>query len=251
MKQIIYGGVYLACVAGIIAAVYFAKWKPDPTCFDGKLNQGEEEADCGGPCEACAIRRLAPLEGRVLNAFDPGTGRATALLEFRNANQNYGASAFSYTLRFLDRSGRELFAARDDSFLYPGTFKYVVEPDLPVPFETAGNGRIEIERVAWIPAPEFRAPEFEIKSVALDARPEREELIVSGTFTNREPVFVSRAAITVLVSNSLGVLAGVSKTQLRDLEPLEDRSFQVTVPGIADPASIDEESVQIYSEGER
>lgn len=251
MKQIIYGGVYLACVAGIIAAVYFAKWKPDPTCYDGRMNQGEEEADCGGPCVACAIRRLAPLEGNIVNAFDPGTGRATALLEFRNGNQNYGASAFSYTIRFRDRSGRELFAKDGSSFLYPGAFKYVVETDLAVPFETAGNGHIEIDHVAWVPAAAFSAPELETGSVSFDSRPDREELIVSGTLTNRASSFVSRVSITVLVSNALGVLAGVSKTQLRDLAPLEDRSFQVTVPGIADPASVDAESVQIYSEGER
>jgi len=27
--------------------------RPEPTCFDSILNQGEEDTDCGGPCRAC------------------------------------------------------------------------------------------------------------------------------------------------------------------------------------------------------
>jgi len=36
---------------------------PVPDCFDGQLNQGEIETDCGGPCPACQPKLTAKVNG--------------------------------------------------------------------------------------------------------------------------------------------------------------------------------------------
>ncbi|MBU6415055.1 hypothetical protein KGQ34_02340, partial [Patescibacteria group bacterium] len=56
--------VILLTVAAVAAGILFLfarRLIPQPTCFDNKKNQNEEEVDCGGVCAPCALKHQEPL----------------------------------------------------------------------------------------------------------------------------------------------------------------------------------------------
>lgn len=249
-KQLIYGSLYLSILVVLFVWVYVAKLKPAPSCFDSKRNQGEEEADCGGPCEACVIRRLKPIELVSVQAFDAGNRTTAALLQFRNVNGTYGAKRISYRVDFYGRSGEILTTLRRDTFVYPGSIKYHVEFDIPLDPGLIVRSAAQVTNTVWEARERFSAPRLEAKAVHLEARPGQEQVIISGVLSNMTPLSVPRATVVAVVVNPLGLTVGASKTQIRDLMGLEDRSFQVVVGGIPEAAEINEQMTTLYFEGE-
>ncbi len=65
LKRILIRGVF--CVAaGILSSCNqtdTAVSDPIPNCFDGLMNQGEFEPDCGGPCPPCQSKLTARVDG--------------------------------------------------------------------------------------------------------------------------------------------------------------------------------------------
>lgn len=59
-KQLTYLVMFLAVL--VLIGFYFYAKSQQPTCFDGKQNQGEEGIDCGGPCAiSCEVKELLPI----------------------------------------------------------------------------------------------------------------------------------------------------------------------------------------------
>lgn len=250
-KQLIFGGTYLLVIFFVVYGFYLARLKPAPSCFDNKQNQGEEGTDCGGPCEACVIRSLTPLVASAPGVFNPGNHTATVFFSVRNENLDYGALVFSYTIRFLDRSGAEFFTTTKESFVYPASVKYIVEFDLPADPARIAQSSVTIEPGArWQIAELFSVPQLETRNIQARMDTVREQAVVTGEIVNNSAFAARRATVSVVIVNDLGLPVGASKTTVRDLEGLSSRAFQVVVPGIVEER-IDERLIEPYLEGER
>src|SRR3990167_7740487 len=81
LKQFVYGLLYLILFFAASFLIYFLIFKPAPTCFDNKLNHGEEEVDCGGPCPSCELKRLEPLKISPVIILESGEDLITAIFD--------------------------------------------------------------------------------------------------------------------------------------------------------------------------
>src|SRR3989344_1458963 len=94
-KQVLYGAIYIAIIGGIIAGFYFY-FREAPTCFDNRKNQGEQEVDCGGPCESCEIGKLKEIEVENAQAIFVAENLVSLSAEVTNPNSLFGAEALHY-----------------------------------------------------------------------------------------------------------------------------------------------------------
>lgn len=232
IKQIIYGVFYLAILAGIVYAAYWLAVGLKPSCFDNRLNQGEEDVDCGGSCLPCELKNLQPLRTQVqIFGVDGGT---SALITIANPNLNYGARSFVYKLNFYNASKQQIFSLSKESFIYPAEAqKFILEPNLKVNFATTfGDPELILENFDWRPVEEFSEPKTQIRQTTTEIS--GRQIIVNGLLSNRESFSLSRAGVGVLVYQNLPngetALIGISKTVLQDLKPFEERSFKIIVP---------------------
>lgn len=232
LKQLLYGFFYLAVLAGIGYGGYLAYLETAPSCFDNRLNQKEEEVDCGGPCESCLIRHLQPIQAKV-EYFGIG-GNTSAILTFINPNLEYGAESFNYSVNFLDANRGTLLSLKKTSFIYPAEAqKIVVEPNLKFDHRLIGSQpEVAISNIAWKPLTELNEPKFQFRQQKTEVS--GSQVTVSGLLSNREGVSFSRATVNLLIfrqfPDETSQLAGASKTILQNLQPFEERSFRIVVP---------------------
>lgn len=227
-KQIIYGFFYLAVLTAIGWGVYASGLFSVPTCFDGRLNQEEEEIDCGGPCIACAIQRLHPLKAEAqVFGID---GNANAIIAFSNPNIDYGARLFSFVLNFYNSGREKIFSLTKESFIYPAEAqKIVVEPNLLVNFpDVAGQPEVLIENPQWLPAGEFQQPRTQFRQTKTELT--GNQASISGLLANRESFSLSKAVISAIVISKAAAPIGASRTVLQSLQPFEERAFKIVVP---------------------
>ena len=252
-KQLMYGGLYLLIIVGFSYGFYLVKLKPAPTCFDNVRNQNEVEVDCGGTCKPCELKRLTPIKVSSVQVFDTGGRTSTAFVEFRNPNLTYGARQFVYDLSFYNAAGERFFSAPRRSFIAPGEIKFSVEFGIEADPRKIirGEAKIREDEMVWESREKFVVPQFDTREIRIERKPETEQVVVSGILVNKSAFPLTRATVHLAVSNSFGIIVGVSKTQLQDVAAQSDRSFRVTVSGIVESADIDERSVRIYMEGER
>ncbi len=231
-KQLVYGFFYLVILAGLGYLGYITVRETAPSCFDGRLNQNEEEVDCGGPCESCAIRKLLPLQTKV-EYFGVGEN-TTVILTLSNPNLEYGADSFSYTLSFPGNGGAKIFSLVKESFIYPAEAqKVIIEPNLKFNSRSVvGQPELTISNIVWKPLREFSEPQIQTRQLKTEVQ--GSQVTVSGLLVNRESLSFSRAGVGVLVfqqlSDESSRLVGASKTILQNLQPFEERAFKIIIP---------------------
>lgn len=125
MKRLIIITVYLTVFISIVTGLYFL-FRVKPTCTDGKLNQGEEKIDCGGPCQKCEeipkIENAQILEKAIIPT---GLNKYDSLVRIKNPNSLFGIENLEYTFDFLDSNGKIIGQEEGISFLLPAETKYI------------------------------------------------------------------------------------------------------------------------------
>ncbi len=232
IKQIIYGALYLIVAGAIVYGLSSLNIFSAPSCFDNKQNQKEEGIDCGGPCVSCAIKSLQPFRSKIeIFGID---GNTSAVITFANPNLDYGADSFSYVLNFYNQQKEKIFSLTKNSLIYPAEAqKIIIEPNLRVSFlGISGPPELIIGSINWKPAADFPEPEVQTRQVKTEVSGNR--AMVTGILVNRESFSLARAGIGALVYQNLpdGTvrLVGASKTVLQNLQPLEERAFNIPVP---------------------
>ena len=112
---------FLAILVGLVYLIY----KPEPSCFDGIKNQGEEDVDCGGPCALVCKKNALPLKtywARVFGLKD-NLYDAAALVE--NENPNLGVKNLQYEFQLFDSNNVLLVKRKGETFVNPGE-KFVI-----------------------------------------------------------------------------------------------------------------------------
>lgn len=161
-KQIIIGLVYFLIFALIAAGVYFFYFRPEPTCFDNKQNQGEEQIDCGGPCPSCELRTLQNLKVLWVKALETQEQHYDLAARIHNPNQNYGASSFHYRFNLYDLNNQLIATEEGTDFILPREKKYLVAIKIPAEGSVAKIS-LEIDKdIQWVKAHDYQAPEVEI-----------------------------------------------------------------------------------------
>lgn len=123
--------LYLAGVIAffaIPAMIALTLWLYEaPTCFDGKMNQGETKIDRGGPCRLLDENRLVPHSVLWARTFFVRHGVHSAVAYIENPNPNAGVREAPYRFRLYD--ARNILVAELEGVtpIMPGTITPVFE----------------------------------------------------------------------------------------------------------------------------
>lgn len=116
---------YIIVISAIGTALFYL-FRAKPTCNDGKLNQGEEKIDCGGPCPKCEeIPKIENAQILEKNMILNGSNRYDALVKIKNPNSLFGIENLEYTFNFLDAGGKVIGQKEGAGFLLPAETKYI------------------------------------------------------------------------------------------------------------------------------
>jgi len=125
IKRTIIVSAYVVIITAFGAAL-FLLFRTEPTCSDGKLNQGEKKIDCGGPCQKCEeIPRIESVQILEKSMIPAGSGGYDALVKIKNPNSLFGVENLEYSFSFLDASGKVIGRKEGVNFLLPAETKYI------------------------------------------------------------------------------------------------------------------------------
>lgn len=121
----------------VIAAVIFAVAflillslnKPD--CLDGKKNQGEENIDCGGPCEPC-VGEIKNLIVHWSKAFKLKDGKYEVASLIENPNIFAGISSAKYKFNIYDSNNVLIAVKSGETFINPDEKLLIFEGNLDI-----------------------------------------------------------------------------------------------------------------------
>lgn len=230
VKQLLYGFFHLGIFALLLFVFYFLLLRPAPTCIDNKQNQGEEAIDCGGPCEACAIKKLKPLQALPLQLFDAGDGRTTVLIQMQNLNPNYGARSFRYAMRFADREGTELLTSTRTATIYAGELRGIVIPTLAIDFKKISKSSVVVDNVTWESSATLVRPEVQTRELKTVVGAGDKFASVEGLVQNNSPYALGKVAVNAALLDREGLYVNASRTSIENVPAFSERSFKIAIP---------------------
>jgi hypothetical protein len=229
VKQIVYGSGYLAIFFSVFFIIYFFWFKPAPTCFDNKQNQGELGVDCGGPCPPCEIKTLSPLESLWVKYF-PNEDQTIIVAEIRNVNQNWGADYFNYTIDIYEEAMIKIKSLTKNSFIYSGDIKYIFEP-IETNLRNIKDVKISFSNINWKPAKEFSKPIIQTREIKTEsATQDGKNVTISGMVTNNNAFGLSKIRIIGFLFNKNDIQISASKTELENIRAFEEKPFKINFP---------------------
>jgi len=242
-KQLIYGLGFLFILL-LAAFPFWLMSRPAPTCEDGKLNQNEEEIDCGGPCVSCEIKKLKPIAASA--QVIPLRGTTNVVVFFSNPNIFYGAKDFKYSLSF---SGSGTTTSLDyRGFIYPAEQnRAVVQANLSLPAGLeVDTVQVSITDPDWRSVGEFSLPETQLREVAVGVLEKEKVATISAILVNGNPFSITRADVSIIFYDESEIVIGLTRTTLQDIEAFGERFFKVTAPLEASTVDLGRTEILVY-----
>lgn len=209
----------------------YSALKPDPTCFDGKKNQGEKGIDCGGPCVPCEKQ----IEAREIETTEAafiygGPGKYDVLAKISNPNSQFGSPFFKYSFLLKNSSGEIIAGKEGSSFILPAESKYLIETSLDSR-EAPSDVEFEISETSWQEFFNYEKPKLNIYS-------KRYNLISSGVgyseayglLRNENPFDFNLIKVKVILRDVFGRPVAVNTTEMRTVKAGEERDFRLLWP---------------------
>lgn len=232
-KQLFILAIYIL-IAAMIAFLIAKKFINEPTCFDGKQNQQEDNIDCGGPCQKCPekIRKTKDIivDEDSYHIIYGGRNTYDFVTEIKNPNEQYGASKFKYTVELKNEMGEVVATKNGESFILPTEIKYLVEVGLATN-ENVSTATVSIGEVDWVNFVDFEVPKVTIHN-------QKFGLISGGTnyaeafglMINESPFDFSEIGINVVIKDARGIPVAVNKTEMRTIDSAHEREFRLNWP---------------------
>lgn len=239
-RQLVFGSGFVVIIV-LLFFVGYQLFTPKVSCTDGKLNQGEEKIDCGGPCAACKESHLADVD--VLSYYLIPSGKAfDAVSQVRNPNSDYGVPSLQYTFRFYDQARNILGEKKGTTYLLAGQTRYIIESNVSFSSPAAFVAFSIVPGVVWAPQQhltgQLSLPIFSKKFETISP-PGIGFAKVSGVVQNQTEYSFSTADIHMMLVDSAKQPIAVGETQINDLRFGESRSFVVLFPtAVVTPSDI-------------
>lgn len=253
MKKIVYGAIYATCWVFIFYGVYLFAIRPAPSCVDAVQNGDEEEVDCGGSfCVSCAIKKLKPVQIEKLSTLPSNDGSKTSiLLELRNPNAAYGARTLNLDLAIYATGTRPIYTERVVTPLYPSELKYRLFINLPIAYSTDLRIAATSSNPVWASVVDLAKPRTPVREVRTVVTAALRRAVITGIIQNDNAYALGRITINGLAIADSKDIVGISKTVIQDINPKEERFFQLVIPfaeGVENPANV---GAKITVEAER
>lgn len=230
-KQLGYG-LFYSIILILLGGGGYLLLKASPSCFDNKLNQDEEQIDCGGSCISCQLKNILPITVSQIDIFQNANKTITVMGELFNPNEGTGAKNFDYTIKITDSGGKTIFSKTRESFLYPRKQKTVIETGIGVDFNSVDNVTISVSNIVWElkeKPPPLIQQNLEISKTAF--RQQNQEIsLLSGSIRNNNPAHIKKITVKALLFDKNREQLNASFTTLDNLEAFGERSFTVFFP---------------------
>ena len=227
LKQFIYGLLFLSFWALIAGGIYLLFLRTTASCFDNLQNQNETGIDCGGSCISCELKALHPLFFFEPVVFE-NNGLTSVLFEISNPNLNYGSDNFEYKIRFYDKENNLLQSLNRASFIFAGETKELAEAGLRLGARSAARAELVSENTDWKPLTDWQPPILDVRNLRFE--PGLGIVTATGQIRNPSNFRVPEAVVVAVALDQFSRPAGVSKTELKNLLPFEERNFQILIP---------------------
>jgi len=235
-RQLFYYSIFAVFVFILIVGFIFY-FKPAPTCFDGKQNQGEGGVDCGGPCEKGCLGQVSNPTVLWTRFFKTGdtTYDIAALID--NPNIFAGSGEFHYRLKLHDKDNI-LIAIRDGvTFINPQERFVIFESEVQTARRIPVSASIELDQVDWQRI-EMAKPLVEAYGYKFTTHPYG---IFDVTLRNGDIFPVKNIEVVVVLFDDSRNASGVSRTKIDLIEGESERKVGFSWPVAFDriPASVE------------
>jgi hypothetical protein len=230
IKRTIIIAVYLSLLF-LAGYFFYTVLKPNPTCFDGKRNQGEEEVDCGGPCRSC-VKEIEAQDLRVSEkAFVyGGSKKYDVMAKISNVNEQYGSPKFSYRFVLKDSGGNILTERVGEKFILPSEEKYLIENNLETETEPTVL-EVDIFDCQWETFFSYKKPQLNIYNKRYDLIHSPTVFIEAfGLLVNESEFDFNSIKINVVLRDSSGNPLSFNSTEMRTVTSREERDFKLIWP---------------------
>ena len=234
---------YLSGIAGVFLLIivpFIIAWLYEPpTCFDGKLNQGESAIDKGGPCELLDETRLIPETIQWARTFKVRDGVFNAISYIENANRNAGVKRAPYTIKLYD-SKNILVAERFGTVtLRPGSITPIFEGGIHTGNRVPVRAFFEFtDDLIWVT---MEKPESQIDIYNEKFEKTKVGPRITATIKNLDVVPLRNIALVVVIFDKNGNAFASSRTIVEGVRAGDMTQVTFTWPTSFDkiPARID------------
>ncbi|MBI2610057.1 hypothetical protein HYW53_02670 [Candidatus Giovannonibacteria bacterium] len=207
----------------LIAVALIYRFTPAPSCKDGKLNQDEEEIDCGGLCSPCQSK-IKEIVEHWTRFFPLSSGHYEAASLVENPNTTLGTSFLSYTIFFYDAKGILIAEKTGRTFLNPGEKTLIYEKDIPTFERTPARAEIQLTPERWKKI-ERQRPQILVTKRDFENDPFGR---LNVTLTNQALFPIENLFLSAVLFDASGNAIGVSTTRLERIEGESDRDVFFT-----------------------
>lgn len=227
-RQIYYGAGVAAFILLILAPVIYNAVHQDPTCFDGKQNQGETAIDKGGPCTLLDENAVQPLSIMWARSFEIRDGVHSAVAYVENTNRGSGINSITYQIKLYSENSLLIAERFGRVSLLPGMVTPILETNIKTGTRKVVRTVFQfLDREVWVKM-QNPARDIEVYNEVLtsaDVVPTVTAKVVNaGVTTKSNVVFIAT------VFDTTGNAIATSRTFIERLKPTEERELVFTWP---------------------
>jgi len=227
-RQVYYGLGVAVFIIMIFAPIAYNIIHEEPTCFDGKQNQGETSIDKGGPCKLLDERAVQPLSVMWVRPFKVRDGMYSAVAYIENANKSSGIESITYQLKLYSENSLLIAERFGKVAILPGMVTPILETNINV-----GNRKVVravfqfVNREVWVDMqnPTLGIKVSEERVIDKDTRP-----TVSANVTNTGVVDKSDVVFIATVFDTAGNAFATSRTYIEKLGAGQTQQVVFTWP---------------------
>lgn len=219
--------IYFAAILVIGSVLYFFI-KPNPTCHDGILNQGEKGIDCGGPCFPC-IEEKKPVDLEILGAeaVHYVDNKYDVAMRVKNDNSIFGASQISLKVFLMNESGEEIVSQKEEDgyYILPKEEKHFIVQGIQAESKPS-QVKIEIEDVVWEKFSQYEEPRLVVLRPVYTETPEEGGFSkITGTLVNQSSNDFETIRVNVVLKDENRKLLATNYQILDTIRADEQRDF--------------------------
>ncbi len=225
-KRLGFGLLYLSILGAIGFGIYYFFFRPEPSCFDNRLNQEESEVDCGGPCIPCEVRGLS-LEQRPVQVIPVGENQITLVAEITNPSPDYSAF-FSYRFEVSSKVGGQLGEFQGKSFIGAGQIKYLVVPRIETDPDDLSRVNLLISSLGWNLSPILASYQLRVEEPITIVEGSRFK--VSGKLVNNSASASPELRLVTIILNKEEEIIAASSSLISNVGAFSEKQFTVFLP---------------------
>lgn len=211
----------------------YLAFKPQPSCFDGKQNQNEEDVDCGGICTLACVEEVIgnDLLVREITFIQTGESKYDIVARIFNPNNDIGAGNFRYSLFLKDASDKEIARVSGSNFILPQETKSLLALNLE-PTEVPVKAVIELSDFEWQRLRGYQAkPELNIYSKRYVAAPDPATFgVVTATVVNDSVYDFRTVELKVILRDAKGNPLAVNQSNMQTVTVGREQDIRIVFP---------------------